>query len=897
MGLSNFIWSLGHRASEVVTEPPDEDTAILQDIVAYKYSISNKFVDVYFNEGVYAEAEAALEAADLRITNLVTGGVTAISIASIKKPDHYLSASATAVAGGDTIIRVFLTLTGTPDGTESFQVRPVEGSVFNLAGVAMLSHRTTGVIPINITPASLWDAKLPSTVTVTGAGASAVVDVMGVENLAQTTDADRPLYYRQSAFQFDSANSEFFTGAAHANFQKQQANNFTLFVEDLYVNNNQNSSGGYIFAYFNGSNNHGISLHQGFSSNRLRFLMMDNVTPNDCYFSNFEDQKGSFFIVNESGVLRIYDENGNIGKIGSTAIGTITYTGITLRIGRRETQTTNYFNGEWSKMAWYNQALTSAQRLNILRNRQKVQNPTITLTKYLYPVVNGSIDSSAKDTMQVFPGNSIVKIGTTLYLYYCANAADGDIDRNFLATKEDDESTFTSFTKVLDGGLPKVILDASGVNGTFDENEVFLMSVIVEGDTIYQYYLGNQIGATPAYTIGLATADISDPTTFTKQGQKYTDGVLNIIRFCFIKWGENDYRGIVTTSATGGDTNNFSYDYITTTNPTTTPTKVGSISSKLAGIILVTCLVKVGDVAYLICTADSRDSDPSAGSMHVVYSTKNFIDYVYQGILNTKFEPNERAVGGISPFVREDSIDLYSSYFKNQNKTAANGGEGYTSIKMATLNSLNMGAANVVNVYPPWVKKYWPLNAESATGNVFKELIDNGSGTYAGAMQWSVDGLNCFSFTGTGIVFDPIDMAPYQSNCCLKGWVDINLSGTIPILTIGTDVVFQIVNGKFTVSLNNGTKIYATTANIAKPTGITDPGNRVRISMFWDGVTLRLGVGNNPNVATTPAADGAMTNIANSGANVIFGSGATIEMGRFVLMSGQTDDQWINTDL
>lgn len=896
MGLSNFIWSLGHRVNEAVTEPPDEDTAILQDIVAYKYSISNKFVDVYFNEGVYAEAEAALEAADLRITNLVAGGVTAISIASIKKPDHYLSASATAVTGGDTIIRVFLTLTGTPDGTESYQIRPVEGSVFNLAGVAMLSHRTTGVIPINITPASLWDAKLPSTVTVTGNGASAVVDVMGVENLAQTTDADRPLYYRQSAFQFDSANSEFFTGAAHANFQKQQANDFTLFVEDLYVNNNQNSSGGYIFAYFNGSNNHGISLHQGFSSNRIRFLIMDNVTANDCYFSNFEDQKGSFFIVNESGILRIYDENGNIGKVGSTAIGTITYTGITLRIGRRETQTTNYFNGEWSKMAWYNQALTSAQRLNILRNRQKVQNPTITLTKYLYPVVNGSIDSSAKDTMQVFPGNSIVKIGTTLYLYYCANAADGDIDRNFLATKEDDESTFTSFTKVLDGGLPKVILDASGVNGTFDENEVFLMSVIVEGDTIYQYYLGNQIGATPAYTIGLATADISDPTTFTKQGQKYTDGVLNIIRFCFIKWGENDYRGIVTTSATGGDTNNFSYDYITSTDGVTI-IKVGSISSKLAGIILVTCLVKVGDVAYLICTADSRDSDPSAGSMHVVYSTKNFIDYVYQGILNTKFEPNERGVGGISPFVREDSIDLYYSYFKNQNKTAANGGEGYTSIKMATLNSLNMGAANVVNVYPPWVKFYWPLNAESASANVFSELIAAGTATFSGVPQWTVDGLNMFDFTGTGMTFSAINIAPYIADLCFKMRVKIVLTGTINLFSIGTDIVIQLVSGNLRVALNNATKDYITTADIAKPTGITDPGDDVYIGFIWQGGALKICVGNDTNVSVVQTVNNAMTDIANSGATPLVCSGATIEAGRIWIGSGQTDDQWINTDL
>jgi hypothetical protein len=174
----------------------------------------------------------------------------------------------------------------------------------------------------------------------------------------------------------------------------------------------------------------------------------------------------------------------------------------------------------------------------------------------------------------------------------------------------------------------------------------------------------------------------------------------------------------------------------------------------------------------------------------------------------------------------------------------------------------------VVDEYPPWVKKYWPLNPGSATGAIFREMIDGDTVSFPGA-QWSLDGLQFFDFLGTGfsfanngLIFSPTDFA-------LKLRVEIVLTGTINLFSCGTDIVCRLVSGNFEVSLNNGTKVYITTADIAKPTGITDPGNHVYVGFIWQGGTLRLCVGNTVGIAATQTVNNAMTDIANGGSNVL----------------------------
>jgi hypothetical protein len=164
-------------------------------------------------------------------------------------------------------------------------------------------------------------------------------------------------------------------------------------------------------------------------------------------------------------------------------------------------------------------------------------------------------------------------------------------------------------------------------------------------------------------------------------------------------------------------------------------------------------------------------------------------------------------------------------------------------------------------------------------------------------MQWTLDGLNLFDFLGTGMTFSAISIASWTTDLALKMRVEIVTTGTINLFSIGTDIVVQLVSGNLRVALNNATKDYITTGDIAKPTGITDPGTAVYVGFIWQGGVLTLCVGNDTNVAKTNTVNNAMTDIANSGTTPIICSGATIEAGRVVLMSGQTSQQWIDTDL
>jgi hypothetical protein len=85
MGLANFIATLAYPGA-LTPDPPDppEPPAAVGEIVAYALSPSNKFVDVYFDRPVYGEGLVALTTSEFQITDFVAGGVTVISIASVK---------------------------------------------------------------------------------------------------------------------------------------------------------------------------------------------------------------------------------------------------------------------------------------------------------------------------------------------------------------------------------------------------------------------------------------------------------------------------------------------------------------------------------------------------------------------------------------------------------------------------------------------------------------------------------------------------------------------------------------------------------------------------------------------------------------------------------------------
>ena len=94
---------------------------------------SNIYIDVYFNEGVYGDENAQTGLSDnaliIGIIVPFNGTATAISIDSLK---NYTGAE---LIGGEDTIRVFLNVTGTPNGLENIEIFATSNStVFDQSG-------------------------------------------------------------------------------------------------------------------------------------------------------------------------------------------------------------------------------------------------------------------------------------------------------------------------------------------------------------------------------------------------------------------------------------------------------------------------------------------------------------------------------------------------------------------------------------------------------------------------------------------------------------------------------------------------------------------------------------------------------------------------------------------
>jgi len=110
---------------------------------------SNTFIDVTFSEGIYGNnsQSAPLDAADLqRIFSQNGDNVTGVAISSVKQNDNTVEGSASALVGGESVVRVFLTVTNPPStGLGTIEIKPADGSsIFDSGGNATLATETSG---------------------------------------------------------------------------------------------------------------------------------------------------------------------------------------------------------------------------------------------------------------------------------------------------------------------------------------------------------------------------------------------------------------------------------------------------------------------------------------------------------------------------------------------------------------------------------------------------------------------------------------------------------------------------------------------------------------------------------------------------------------------------------
>ena len=157
----------------------------------------NSYIDITMSEAVYnaSAGSGALEAADFALTFVQnSGNATAVSISSVKKNDNTAEASATALAGGETVIRVFLTTTGTPSGVEAVSITPVNaGSIYDVAGNVMPVYQPTGTKTLN-------DNLLPTITSVSLAANNSTIAVTFSESVYNTNGGSGALEASDFAF-------------------------------------------------------------------------------------------------------------------------------------------------------------------------------------------------------------------------------------------------------------------------------------------------------------------------------------------------------------------------------------------------------------------------------------------------------------------------------------------------------------------------------------------------------------------------------------------------------------------------------------------------------------------------------------------------------------------------
>jgi hypothetical protein len=115
-------------------------------IIGEALSSGNSYVDVTFSEGVYTDTSSnPVVVGDFDYDFAANGGTaTGITI------DSVTNTSGGALTGGETTIRVNITVTGIPSGVETIRIKPADGvSIYNSADAAMEASQQTGLMTLN----------------------------------------------------------------------------------------------------------------------------------------------------------------------------------------------------------------------------------------------------------------------------------------------------------------------------------------------------------------------------------------------------------------------------------------------------------------------------------------------------------------------------------------------------------------------------------------------------------------------------------------------------------------------------------------------------------------------------------------------------------------------------
>ncbi|MCK5686597.1 hypothetical protein KAJ27_20845, partial [bacterium] len=128
----------------------------LATITSASVAVDNSYIDIIFSEGIFGDINqsTAINSLDFLIThNLIGDNVTDVTISSAKQNDKTVEGEAADLIGGESVIRVFLTIDNPPsNGSGKFEIKPANGtSIYDSGGNATLATETTGEKTFTVT--------------------------------------------------------------------------------------------------------------------------------------------------------------------------------------------------------------------------------------------------------------------------------------------------------------------------------------------------------------------------------------------------------------------------------------------------------------------------------------------------------------------------------------------------------------------------------------------------------------------------------------------------------------------------------------------------------------------------------------------------------------------------
>jgi hypothetical protein len=121
---------------------------IAPTILAFSLSSNNAYIDITFSEGIFTDtpASAPVVASDFTLTFVSNNGTSGLGASNVTISSLTKNTNGSLI-GGESVIRVNLSVIGNPTGLETIEIKPAtNSSVYDASGNAMSTGQTTGQV-------------------------------------------------------------------------------------------------------------------------------------------------------------------------------------------------------------------------------------------------------------------------------------------------------------------------------------------------------------------------------------------------------------------------------------------------------------------------------------------------------------------------------------------------------------------------------------------------------------------------------------------------------------------------------------------------------------------------------------------------------------------------------